>query len=228
MRELDCDFCGGTAAGAYEVIPAELDPSPDEQARVVLCDSCRETLDDVLTPLLARLGPDDAAAAPSFAADAAGHSSPAADPNAGDDDTDSSDESVEFDDDSGIAIDIAGGTAAADESNPDPGAADAGDAEDDTADADASVDGADVEDVASGDADPTEESGSTNQPREEPPNFRKVMRFLNNREFPIARAEVAEFAAGAYDLEDEEVREIFEYAIERGILAEENGQLVKG
>lgn len=225
MRELDCDFCGGTAAGAYEVIPAELDPSPDEQARVVLCDSCRGTLDDVLTPLLARLGSDDAAAAPSFAADAAGHSSPAADPNDGDDATGSA-VSDEPDDDSGIAIDIAGSTAAAEESDPEPATAnpenDTGSVgDDDAVETAAHVDGA----AADGASD---EPASTDQPREEPPHFRKVMRFLNNREFPIARAEVAEFAAGAYDLEDEEVREIFEYAIERGVLAEENGQLVKG
>ncbi|MFC7135896.1 hypothetical protein [Halobaculum litoreum] len=54
------------------------------------------------------------------------------------------------------------------------------------------------------------------------------MRFLNNREFPVDRAEVAEFAAGAYDLEDDEVAEIFDYAVERGILAENGGKLVKG
>jgi hypothetical protein len=168
VRELDCDFCGGTATGAYEVLPAELDPSPDEQVRIVLCDSCRETLNDVLAPLLDRIGSGDAfAPGPSFAADAAGHSSPVVE--AGSDGGDGIDETG---DDPAIAIDAAAG--------------------------------------------------------EEPPNFRTVMRFLNNREFPVDRAEVAEFAAGAYDLEDQDVQDIFDYAIERGILAEENGMLVKG
>ncbi|SHH11136.1 hypothetical protein [Halobaculum gomorrense] len=213
MRELDCDFCGGTAAGAYEVLPAELGPSFDEQVRVVLCDSCRETLDDVVAPLLDRLGSGEASApGPSFAADAAGHSSPTADPSA--DAVDDGDHADESDEDSGIAIDVSGSAATAEGPDPKPSATDS---EGDTA-----------ADVTAADDDATEEPTAADSPREEPANFRTVMRFLNNREFPVERAEVAEFAAGAYDLEDREVREIFDYAIERGILAEENGQLIKG
>ncbi|MFC7097346.1 hypothetical protein [Halobaculum marinum] len=167
MRELDCDFCGGTAAGAYEILPDEVDPAPGEQVRVVLCGDCRETLDDVLAPLLDRLGArDDGGVDHSFADATAGHAP--SDPSPTED-----------------AIDETG------------------------ADRDLATDAAAPE-------------------RTEPDSFRKVMRFLNNREFPVDRAEVSEFAAGAYGLEDDEVREIFDYAIERGILAEENGQLVKG
>ncbi|QZY00728.1 hypothetical protein [Halobaculum rubrum] len=219
MRELDCDFCGGTAAGAYEVLPADLDPSPDEQVRVVLCGSCRETLDDVLAPLLDRLGADGAGDDHSFAADAADHSSSAAGADSdGDDDAD----------DSGIALDIAGSVTAPEKSNSKPGTpngesttkdATKGAAEDATKDA--------MGDAAAVDTDPTDDPGATEPSREEPADFRKVMRFLNNREFPVDRAEVAQFAAGAYDLEDEDVREIFDYAIERGVLVEENGQLLK-
>ncbi|MFC6786890.1 hypothetical protein [Halobaculum halobium] len=213
MRELDCDFCGGIAAGAYEVIPADLDPAPDEQARVVLCDSCRETLDGVLSPLLDRLGADGASdAPPSLATDDAGHASPSA-ATGGDDGID------ETDDDPALAIDTAG------HASPPPA-----ERESDSGGTDAdATESADTDTTEPTDADATESvdpAGSTTG--EEPANFRKVMRFLNNREFPVARAEVAEFAAGAYDLEDEEVREIFEYAIERGVLAEEDGQLMKG
>ena len=199
MRELDCDFCGGTAAGAYEVLPADLDPAPGEQVRVVLCDSCRETLDGVLAPLLDRLGADGAGdASPSLATDAAGHGSPTVDAVEADD-------VEETGDDPATAIDAAG------HGSPSPAEAD-----DDTADA------------ADGSAEDHEDAAATENDGEEPADFRKVMRFLNNREFPVDRAEVAQFAAGAYDLEDEDVREIFDYAIERGVLAEEDGRLIKG
>ena len=215
MRELDCDFCGGTAAGAYEILPAELDPSPDEQVRIVLCDSCRETLNDVLAPLLDRIGSGDASApGPSFAADAAGHSSPVVEAGGG-----GGGGIDETGDDPAVAIDAAGHASPPEHSGPEPDTTDAVDAADAAADADAADDPA-----GDGPADSADDADAA----EEPPNFRKVMRFLNNREFPVDRAEVAEFAAGAYDLEDREVRDIFDYAIERGILDEENGMLVKG
>ncbi|MGQ4556510.1 hypothetical protein [Halobellus sp. GM3] len=59
MRQLrSCDFCGGAAAGVYEVLPPELSPTEAEQRRIVLCADCLETLEAVLDPLLARLGVD--------------------------------------------------------------------------------------------------------------------------------------------------------------------------
>ena len=227
MRELDCDFCGGTAAGAYEVLPADLDPALDEQVRVVLCGSCRETLDAVLAPLLDRLGIDGTSdPGPARATDAAGHASPTVDGDVAGDGAD------ETDDDPSLAIDAAG-------HSPPPEEPDGSTVNDERTVADvdhaaADDDTADAADDPTGDhkaAATTVDDGpdaTEATAREEPADFRKVMRFLNNREFPVARAEVAEFAAGAYDLENEDVREIFDYAIERGILAEENGQLMKG
>lgn len=61
MRELrSCDFCDGDALGTFEVIPDELSPTETEQRRVVLCRDCRETLETVLEPFLARLGGESA------------------------------------------------------------------------------------------------------------------------------------------------------------------------
>lgn len=229
MRELDCDFCGGTAGGAYEVLPEDLDPAPDEQVRLVLCDSCRETLDGVLAPLLDRLGAGEAGSDdPSFAADAAGHAAPPAD-------AENDEGTAETGEASELSIDTAG------HDSPSPAALDLAAADDDpegTDGGDGTADAVDdAADRAAGPADdrgvaaPTEDGAtgaSGADAGEEPADFRKVMRFLNNREFPVDRAEVAEFAAGAYDLEDEEVREIFDYAIERGVLVEDDGQLLKG
>ena len=213
VRELDCDFCGGTAAGAYQVLPDELETGGDEQARVVLCAGCRETLDGVLAPLLDRLGVrDEGGVDPSVAGDAAGQATAAAKPT--------DDGVAEGGDDPALAADAAGHAPPPTEASTADSGGD-GDAEPDAGSTTA-------DDAAETATDPSESAESTAPAGAEPPNFRKVMRFCNNREFPVDRAEVSEFAAGAYDLEDHEVAEIFDYAIERGILAEENGQLVKG
>ncbi|RQG97459.1 hypothetical protein [Natrarchaeobius oligotrophus] len=59
MRELrSCDFCDAEAVGAFEAVPAELDPADGERRRVVLCLDCRNRLETLLEPLLARLGVD--------------------------------------------------------------------------------------------------------------------------------------------------------------------------
>jgi hypothetical protein len=50
MREVRaCDFCGAGAAGVFEVLPAGID---GEARRMLLCESCRDTLDGVVSPLL--------------------------------------------------------------------------------------------------------------------------------------------------------------------------------
>ena len=57
MRQLRrCDFCGGDAAGVYEVLPPELSPTEAEQQRLMLCSDCAGTLETVIDPLLERLG----------------------------------------------------------------------------------------------------------------------------------------------------------------------------
>ncbi|NUB90226.1 hypothetical protein HT576_04140 [Haloterrigena sp. SYSU A121-1] len=57
MRELRrCDFCGGDAAGAFEIVPPELEPTEAEQRRVVLCTDCKDRLQTLIEPLLARAG----------------------------------------------------------------------------------------------------------------------------------------------------------------------------
>ncbi|WP_168191213.1 hypothetical protein [Haloprofundus sp. MHR1] len=60
---------------------------------------------------------------------------------------------------------------------------------------------------------------------EEPAEFRTVMRLLSNREFPVDRAEIESLASGAYELDDSQVRDILDHAVDRGVLAERNGQL---
>ena len=62
MRQLrSCDFCGGDAAGVYEVLPPEVSPTEAEQRRLVLCSDCAGTLETVVDPLLERLGVETSA-----------------------------------------------------------------------------------------------------------------------------------------------------------------------
>ncbi|WP_226482149.1 MSCRAMM family adhesin SdrC [Natrinema amylolyticum] len=57
MRELrSCDFCGAEAIGAFEIVPPELEPTESEQRRVVPCRDCKERLETLIDPLLARAG----------------------------------------------------------------------------------------------------------------------------------------------------------------------------
>ncbi|WP_408960053.1 hypothetical protein [Natrinema sp. 74] len=63
MHELrSCDFCGADAAGAFEIVPPELEPTEAEQRRVVLCADCKDRLETLLEPLLARAGLEETAA----------------------------------------------------------------------------------------------------------------------------------------------------------------------
>lgn len=61
----------------------------------------------------------------------------------------------------------------------------------------------------------------------EPEQFRKVMRLLNNREFPVERAGFAELASSAYELEEDHVADILDYAVERGVVTDDGGVLRK-
>ena len=58
-----------------------------------------------------------------------------------------------------------------------------------------------------------------------PPNYRKAMRLLSNREFPMERHAVEELLGGAYAMENEEIAAVLAYAEESGRLHEDDGTL---
>jgi len=60
-----------------------------------------------------------------------------------------------------------------------------------------------------------------------PATFRKVMRLLSNREFPVDRGEFESLAASAYDLDDGAVAAMLDAAVEKDLLGERDGQLVR-
>lgn len=57
--------------------------------------------------------------------------------------------------------------------------------------------------------------------------YNKVMRLLQNREFPVDRMELLAVAASTYDLSQAECEAVLDIAVERGLLAEDGDKLVK-
>ena len=57
--------------------------------------------------------------------------------------------------------------------------------------------------------------------------YNKVMRLLQNREFPVDRREFVTVAANAYGLAEHECAEVIDLAIDRGLVAERDGKLVR-
>ena len=283
MRQLRrCDFCGGDAAGVYEVLPPELSPTEAEQQRLMLCSDCAGTLETVIDPLLERLGVGTGEGAP-----AAGASS---DPEGqvgdsvssdfdGTPDPDTSDRphpgnaGVDADGEpgpiewgtSGPDGDTPGeserspsdplhdGTTGADRSpDADPpadadssaGAGPSADADrsaeppaseptatDDVAGTEADDGGAGATEDGSGDttdatAPDSEEGDETDTAgSEEPDEFRIVMRLIGNREFPVDRGAIVELAASAYELDERHVHRVLDYAVDRGVIAEDGHTL---
>lgn len=58
-----------------------------------------------------------------------------------------------------------------------------------------------------------------------PPQYRRVLRLLRNRDLPMERSAVVALASGAYDIDDAECEAILDAAIERGDLGESGAQI---
>ncbi|WP_224270666.1 hypothetical protein [Haloprofundus salinisoli] len=243
MADLDsCYFCGEIGDGLTElaVVPPRFAPTDNQQRTVVLCTTCRRKLGTVLEPVVDVLGGGEAPDDPSAADNPSAPDTSPPSPKLGDD-ADAAD-----------AIDTADAppseTGPESDPEPTPTAPPPGDAIDTTdfddplaPDAEGVTIGTPVTDETddgTGDAADTsapdsDESDDGDEPDgadtaardEEPAEFRTVMRLLSNRQFPVDRAEIESLASGAYDLDDSQVRDILDYAVDRGVLAERNGQL---
>lgn len=77
-------------------------------------------------------------------------------------------------------------------------------------------------------ADATEAAEAGGRPIRErgpPQGYRKVMRFLENREFPMDRGTAEALAADAYGLSETEVSAVIDHAVTHGRLRDVNGEL---
>ena len=57
--------------------------------------------------------------------------------------------------------------------------------------------------------------------------YNKIIRLLQNREFPVNRSKFSELATSAYDVDPGECADVIDYAIHRGELREDRGMLKK-
>ncbi|AGB17696.1 hypothetical protein Halru_3130 [Halovivax ruber XH-70] len=234
MRQLrTCDFCGDDAVGTFEIVPPELHPTEAEQRRVVLCGDCQPTLEELLEPLLARAGAAPTGETGSEASGDDAQSNGQADQQASerDDQPETRPLSTRDTDDTtsrgtpGIETDAAGDEAgdvvtpsASERSTGDEGVAiQPGDktADDTNPSATGTANASDDASTA------TAAQADTSNTPSAPKAYGKVLRLLQNREFPMARADVEALAAGAYDLEDHQAEAVVDHAVEQGDLVED-------
>ncbi|WP_440989085.1 hypothetical protein [Haloarchaeobius baliensis] len=82
---------------------------------------------------------------------------------------------------------------------------------------------------AAGSADESPSNATGGQQRTvdpSPQTYNKVVRLLQNRDFPIERGEIEDVAVGAYDVNIEECRAVIDAAIDKGLVAQDGSQLV--
>ena len=203
MELRSCYFCGraGESLDSYPVVPerSAADATAADPVRVVLCPDCRRKLRRILeTTFDDTRSPDDATTA------SGGDGGPEISFDAPENDADGPDDTDR---------DRASGAERDRDSDP----ADGGDGDGDgdagrPADRDTIENGdrsADAGGVGSGSAGP----------------YRKALRLLQNREFPVERTALVEVMKSAYDLDAEECERIVEFAVERGVLTDDDGTL---
>lgn len=218
-----CYFCGSVPEGSlreFAVVPRALEPTPDEQASVVLCPTCREKLTALLEPVVAaatgeRDGPSPTPAE-GTGADRDADDAPSGDRPPAPGGTDDADgppgEGVTF-----------GGGGTADRGGA-SGPTDAGSHR--SAPADGPGSSRDVG-AGTGRRDPYE-APHDDVVGEDSETYGKVLRLLKNREFPVQRAEIEEVAASAYELDPREVSDAIDAMVQKGLLIDEGGALRRG
>ncbi|ELZ24841.1 hypothetical protein C475_11410 [Halosimplex carlsbadense 2-9-1] len=90
------------------------------------------------------------------------------------------------------------------------------------------VESADESSGSSGDGSGSGESGGDHRVSMSRLENTKVMRLLENREFPVDKAEFVTVAANAYQVSQSDCEKVIDLAVEHDLLREENGQLYGG
>ena len=260
MRELrSCDFCGADAVGTFAIVPPELEPTEAEQRRVVCCGDCKNRLEGLLEPLLARAGLEGASAGET---DPTGHRGAEADetgdggtvvassdestqkrqrtssPNAtvsnaddetgpgtdGETDPDSDDPETDSELADGITFERAQ-TEDGDGSSNEGAIAEPAEIADEGDSTESDVDETSAKRESSKASGSSSDESPSQSTTRSPKAYGKVLRLLQNREFPMERSAVSNLAAGAYDLESHEVDAIIEHALESGEFTEKGDKL---
>ncbi|MCU4801291.1 hypothetical protein OB920_13000 [Halobacteria archaeon HArc-gm2] len=240
----------------YPVVPKDLHPTTDDQKTVVLCQGCRQKLGTVVETIVSVVeSPESADPADDRTPDPA-DSSADEDPLADEGWVDAGELSAS--DDAGEAAAAADGHATGNASteetdaDADDGSDDvtyttstaaggrrsvSGNAEsirDDDGPAggdERSAGGSAANDGAG--ASGTDGGGNGGEAGDGRPSMTalentKVMRLLQNREFPVDRAEIKAVAVNAYDMSESQFDKVVDAAVDRGLIGEQNGQIVDG
>jgi len=236
MEQLSsCYFCG-TALDAsvetYPVVPRALEPTSDEQRAISLCPSCRQKLAHVVETVVSatEAGETDAVSADEIAPptpdrDLAPEDDEAADAGGWVDGTETSDDE---DTDSQQPDPTADSRQADDAAN--------GQRTDPTPESQQSADSGRRQSRSQESTDTERDQSTADQSPSETEDgpsltaleYNKVMRLLQNREFPVEKSEIKAVAINAYEVSEAEFDAIIEAAIDRGLIDEENGQFVAG
>jgi len=224
MREVrTCDFCGDEAAGTFEAVPPETDPD-GEGRRMVLCPDCRDTLAAVVEPLLGSAGDDPAVGRESGTTTVVAEPEPERD-SEGETGAEPSDG---LDAESPAESGPSPGRSA-DGASPAGGDGDAGgEGSRESAGRETNIDEAFDEEGGAERIESTgrvEEAGGRRARRGTPRGYRKVMRFLENRDFPMDREEAETLAAEAYGMDVESVSAAIDHAVKHDRLRDVGGEL---
>jgi hypothetical protein len=222
-RLSSCYFCGGAldvSLSEYPVVPKDLRADGDETKTVVLCGTCRKKLATVVEDVVAATGAEPGEDGRSF--EGTGFEP---------------DESAETDTAEPLFEEREDEGAVSTDEDASPATTAAGDEGDATASTDAEADEPEpqttapatedsVSDSDGGDDHSEGQDGDDDGPTMTRLEYNKVMRLLKNREFPVDRMEIRDVATSAYQISPDEFDAVIEAAIERDLLAEEDGQFV--
>ncbi|MFC6757461.1 MULTISPECIES: hypothetical protein [Haloarcula] len=232
-RFASCYFCGDAfdaSLSEYAVVPKELQPGEDGPT-VVLCGACRRKLGAVVEAVV------DAAEGEAAVDGTTTGRAAASDPA----DTEGG---VESGDDGGGSLFEAGADDGRDPESQEPtttaeewespGADADSDSEPDTEADSGQIGGGEetteptaaASEDAGDDSSTPEDDTSGTEPRLTKLEYNKVMRLLQNRQFPVEKAEIREVATSAYDIDPQEFDAVIEAAVSRDLIGVENGQFV--
>jgi hypothetical protein len=206
-----CYFCGGVGDSLreYEVIPEPLDSSAGGRS-AVLCSTCHEKLRRVLEPLT---GAAESSATPDPGPTSLQEVTFGSRPDAPDGTAAAGDEQSSETAPTGTAA-----STTSDGSIPDDG----------EPEGDAAADEPPESETTAAATDRSDDAGGTTGESDVPDEYYKVLRLLQNREFPMDRADLTGLVTGAYDVSEPQCERILETAIDRGVLVEKGSTLDLG
>ncbi|MFB6081172.1 MAG: hypothetical protein ABEJ81_09265 [Haloferacaceae archaeon] len=243
-----CYFCGSPGDGldTYPLVPGHLADEGSADDRVVLCPDCHAKLDRVVTLVLEAHGVNadapggadrpapggsDSAAEITFddggddAGADAGRIPPAPDVDAPDDPDAREGSAEDADANADAGVDVIPGPSTEDASAAGGTPPDESDGADGS---DASAAGGTEGDEEREDDDATESAPSGGLRRlgdSGTSQYRKALRLLQNREFPMPRSDLVDVMASAYGLSHDECERIVDFAVDRGWLVDDGGVL---